>query len=91
MNNTFQKLDKKARKYGASAFGLSTTKNKRFYVIYDNRIINFGSKIGQTYIDHGDKKKRLAWRARHSKILKDGLPAYKNKLSPEFWNWHLTW
>jgi hypothetical protein len=48
MNDTFQKLDEKARKYRASVFGLSTTKNKRFYVIYDNRIINFGSKVGQT-------------------------------------------
>ena len=84
-------LDKKARTLGASEFGLSKTKNKRFYVIYNNTKINFGSKVGQTNIDHHDDNKRKAWRARHIKILKNGKPAYKNKMSPEFWNWHLTW
>ena len=86
-----EKLNKNAKRFGASEFGLSRTKNKRFYVIYDNKRINFGSRVGQTYIDHHNKDKRKAWRARHSKILKDGKPAYKNKMSPEFWNWHLTW
>ncbi len=84
-------LDKKAQALGASEFGLSKTKTKRFYVIYNNTIINFGSKVGQTYIDHRDDHKRKAWRARHMKILKEGKPAYKNKMSPEYWNWHLTW
>ena len=86
-----EKLNKKAKKYGVSEFGLSRTKNKRFYVIYDNKRINFGSRVGQAYIDHHNKDKRKAWKARHIKILKDGKPAYKNKMSPEFWNWHLTW
>ena len=84
-------LDKKARTFGATEFGLSKTKNKRFYVIYNDTKINFGSKVGKTYIDHHDGNKRKAWRARHIKILKNGKPAYKNKMSPEFWNWHLTW
>ena len=84
-------LDKKARTFGATEFGLSKTKNKRFYVIYNNTKINFGSKVGKTYIDHHDDNKRKAWRARHINILKDGKPAYKNKMSPEFWNWNLTW
>ena len=34
---------------------MSATKLKRFYVIYNNKVINFGSKVGQTFIDHGDK------------------------------------
>ena len=34
-------LDKKARTFGATEFGLSKTKNKRFYVIYNNTKINF--------------------------------------------------
>ena len=25
------------------------------------------------------------------KILKNGKPAYKDKTSPEYYNWHLTW
>ena len=43
------------------------------------------------YIDHHDKDKQKAWKARHSRILKDGQVAYKNKASGEYWNWHLTW
>ena len=91
MDDIMEKLNKKAQRFGATSFGLSRTKNKRFYVIYDNKRINFGSKTGQTYIGHHDKRKRNAWRARHSKILQDGQVAYKNKTSGEYWNWHLTW
>ena len=91
MDDILKTLTNKAKKYGASEFGLSRTKNKRFYVIYNNRRIHFGSKEGKTYIDHRDKSKRTAWRSRHIRILKDGYPAYTNKMSPEFWNWNLTW
>ena len=91
MDDIMQTLHKKALKYGASDFGFSRTKHKRFYVIYDNKRINFGAKEGHTFIDHHDKRIRKAWRARHSKILKKGTPAYKNKMSPEFWSWHILW
>lgn len=87
-----EKLGKKAKKYGAEAFGLSGAKTKRYYVIYNNKIINFGLKNGDTYVDHNDKNKRKAWRARHSKILlKDGSPAYKNKSQASFWSYHILW
>ena len=85
------KLRNLAFEYGATDFGISKAKNKRFYVIYNDHVINFGSRDGSTFIDHGDEKKLHAWRARHSKIYnKNGL-AYKDKTSAEFWNWHLTW
>jgi len=84
-------LYNKAINLGASDFGLSRTKNKRFYVVYQNKIINFGQKGSETFIDHNDIKKRDAWRKRHSKILRKGYPAYLNKESPEYWNWNLTW
>ena len=46
----------------------STRKDKRFMAIFKNgTITHFGAKNGNTYIDHGDKKKRLAYIARHSK------------------------
>ena len=47
-------LEQKAKKMGATEFGLSGTKTKRFYVIYNNKIINFGAKNAKTFIDHGD-------------------------------------
>ena len=77
-----------------SGIGYSTRKGKRFFVdLGDPRYksIHFGSKTGQTFIDHKDQNKRKAWKARHSKILKEGRPAYKNKNSPEFYSWNLLW
>ena len=86
------KLKEKAIKLKANDFGLSSRKNKRFYVVYNNKIIHFGLKNGQTYFDHHDKKKRTAWRARHSKIIsKDGIAFYKIKTSPEYWSYNILW
>lgn len=73
----------------------SKVKNKRFRIISPSgRVINFGlfpyKKYG-SFIDHQDEKIRSAWRARHSKILKDGEPAYLNPESPEFYSWFLLW
>ena len=85
-------LKQKALNLGATEFGVSKVKNKRFYVIYNGRRINFGLKNGSTFIDHKDIKKRDAWRARHSKImLKNGTPAYKNKHQSSYWSWSLLW
>ena len=39
----------KAIKHGASDFGISHNVNKRFYVVYNERKIHFGSKQGQAY------------------------------------------
>ena len=74
---------------------VSKAKNKRFSIISPKgKLINFGvwpySRYG-TYIDHWDDKIRKAWRARHSKILKDGKPAYKNPESPEYYSWNILW
>ena len=85
-------MEGEARRLGATAFGRSKAKGKRFYVIYGGRRINFGLKGGSTFIDHRDEKKRKAWRARHSKIkLKDGSLAYRNKKQPAYWSYHLLW
>ena len=83
-------LYNKAIALGATDFGISNRKGKRFYVIY-NKPIHFGSDTNNTFIDHHDEKIRKAWKARHSKILKDGKPAYKNKTSPEFWSYNILW
>ena len=87
-----ENLKFKARSLGATDFGKSKVKGKRFYVTYKNKRINFGSDVGQTFIDHHDKKIKVAWMARHSKIkLRDGRLAYKTKTSPSFWSWNLLW
>ena len=72
----------------------SNAKGKRFNIRVDGYLINFGvwpySGKG-TFIDHKDKDIRTAWRARHSKILRNGKPAYLQRDSPEFYSWNLLW
>lgn len=74
---------------------VSSAKNKRFSIISPKgKKINFGLfpyKGKGAFIDHKDENIRDAWRARHSKILIDGKPAYLNKESPEFYSWNLLW
>lgn len=85
-------LRKKAIGYGATDFGVSKVKSKRYYVIYQNRKINFGSDVGSTYIDHGDPVKRKAWYARHSKIKnKHGEYVINIKTSPDWWSAKILW
>ena len=69
--------------------------NKRFMItLLDGTIIHFGQWLYKgrgTYIDHKDDKLKSAWKARHSKIMKDGSPAYLNIYSPNYYNWNLLW
>lgn len=73
---------------------ISGVKNKRFAIINAGQRINFGvwpfTGAG-TYLDHKNDKIRTAWRARHSKIMKDGKPAYLDKTSPEYYSWNILW
>ena len=61
-------MDAKAEKLGALEIGVTKVKSKRFYVVYNSKRINFGSKTGLTFIDHHDIDVRKAWRQRFSKI-----------------------
>ncbi len=69
--------------------------NKRFMITLTNgKVIHFGlwPYNGRgAFIDHKDEQIASAWRARHSKILIDGEPAYLNIYSPEYYSWHLLW
>ena len=81
-----------AIKHGASDFGISNNMNKRYYVIYNDRKINFGSKHGHTYIDHHNKDIRTAWIARHSKIQNHNKQyVIKLKTSASFWSKVILW
>jgi hypothetical protein len=74
---------------------ISKAKDKRFSIISPNgKKINFGLypfKGQGTFLDHKDEKIKDAWRARHSKIMKDGKPSYLNKESPEYYSWNILW
>jgi|688.fasta_scaffold2478688_1 hypothetical protein len=87
-----EKLKNKSLRLGATDFGISKTKNKRFYVIYDSKKINFGSTTNNTFIDHNNEDKKRAWIARHTKIKnKNGELVYKLKSSPDYWSYHILW
>ena len=87
-----QQLKEKAISLGASDFGTSNRMNKIFYVVYDNKIIHFGSPTAKTFLEHNDEKKRDAWYARHSKILnKDGQAVINLKSSASFWSARILW
>jgi hypothetical protein len=78
-----------------NSLSLSTANNKRFSIRSPSgKLINFGqwpfSGKG-AFIDHGDEKIKEAWRARHSKIMKQGKPAYLNPESPEYYSWNILW
>jgi len=87
-----EELKEKAIKLGATEFGVSKRKDKKYYVVYDGKKINFGSAEGKTFLDHKDEKKKENWKKRHSKIVdKDGVPFYTKKNSAEHWSYYLLW
>ena len=88
-----EQLRKKAKSLGALDFGISQRKNKRFYVLIHNGLtIHFGSKNGNTFIDHHNELVRTNWKSRHSKIKnKQGQLVYKNPDSPSYWSWNILW
>ncbi len=86
------KLKQKALSLGATEFGQSNMKGKRFYVRYMGKKIHFGAKGGQTFLDHRDEKKRKAWLARHSKIRdKQGRKVINLKTSASYWSKNILW
>ena len=73
------KLKQKALSLGATEFGQSNMKGKRFYVRYLGKKIHFGAKGGQTFLDH-------------TKIRdKQGRLVHKLKTSPSFWSKTILW
>jgi len=89
---TIRELQKKAMTLGATDFGYSKAKNKKYYVIYNNRRVNFGQKGASDFTKHKDVGKKRAWWARHSKIKdKSGRRVINDKTSPSYWSSRLLW
>jgi hypothetical protein len=83
-------LKYKALELGASDLGLSQVKTKKYYVIYNDKKINFGSAHGKTFLDHKDKDIRANWIKRHSQIKdKNGVHVMTKKTSPSFWSYKI--
>jgi hypothetical protein len=74
----------------------SPKKDKRFRAIIDNGShleshIDFGLKTGSTYIDHGDKVKRLNYILRHLSNPLEQDKLFNLEMSPALLSLKLLW
>jgi hypothetical protein len=95
MDRKLKVAQKIADKKGLGELQISLANGKRFSIRSPaGKLINFGqwpfSGKG-ALLDHGDEKLKEAWRARHSKIMRQGKPAYLDKESPEYYSWNILW
>ena len=85
-------LKAKALSLGATEFGPSRVKDKKYYVIYNGMRINFGAAGMSDFTIHKDPERRRRYRARHMTIKnKQGQLVYKIKTSPSYWALNLLW
>ena len=87
-----EKIRAKAKSLGATEFSKSNRKNKKYYVVYNNKQIHFGHTSYGDYTTHKDPERKRRYLARAKKI-KDGNGnlTYKNKNKANFWAIHLLW
>ena len=85
-------LKRKALNLGATEFGKSKNKNKKYYVVYNGRKINFGHSSYDDFTTHKDPERRRRYLARAKKIKDgNGRLTWKNKNKANFWAIHLLW
>ncbi len=88
----YKRLETNARFRGATNFGLSSRLNKKYYVVYDGKKINFGDKRYKDFTIHGDKRRRDNYRTRHKGVkMISGKPAYLDKRQPAYWSYWILW
>ena len=86
----FKKLQKKAKKLGASCLQYSKRKNNKYVVEYKNRKIHFGSANTVDYITHKDPIRRDKYQIKAKKISnKDGQHTYQIPSYPNYWSVNL--
>ena len=70
----------------------SDLKDKKYMAIMDNgKIIHFGSKYSQTYLDHQDDKKRENYLKRHMANKTEKYLIENNIPSPSLFSAKLLW
>ena len=83
----FKKLQKKAKKLGASSLDYSKRKNYKYMVEYNNKKIHFGSTNTEDYLTHKDPVRREKYFTKAKKISnKDGLLTYQIPSYPNYWS-----
>ena len=86
----FKKLQKKAKKLGASSLEYSKRKNHKYMIEYDNKKIHFGSANTEDFITHKDPVRRDKYRVKAKKITdKDGRLTHELPFYPNYWSVNL--
>lgn len=84
-----KKIRERALQLGASEFGRSARKGKKFRVRYKGKVLHFGASGMEDFTQHGDPERRKNFR-RRAEGIKNGK-AYKDKFSPLYWSYYLLW
>ena len=83
----FKKLQKKAKKLGASSLDYSKRKDYKYIIEYDNKKIHFGSANTEDYLTHKDPVRRDKYLTKAKKISnKDGQLTYQIPSYPNYWS-----
>ena len=85
--DNFKKLQKKAKKLGASSLDYSKRKNYKYMIEYDDKKIHFGSANTEDYLTHKDPVRRNKYLTKAKKISnKDGQLTYQIPSYPNYWS-----
>ena len=85
--DNFKKLQKKAKKLGASSLYYSKRKNYKYIIEYDNKKFHFGSANTEDYLTHKDPVRREKYLSKAKKISnKDGQLTYQIPSYPNYWS-----
>ena len=83
----FKRLQKKAKKLGASSLDYSKRKNNKYMVEYDNKKIHFSSANTEDFIIHKDPDRREKYLTKAMKISnKDGQLTHQLPSYPNYWS-----
>ena len=83
----FKRLQKKAKKLGATSLDYSQRKNNKYMVEYNGKKIHFGSVNSEDYLTHKDPDRRDKYLTKAKKITnKDGQLTYQIPSYPNYWS-----
>ena len=83
----FKRLQKKAKKLGATSLDYSKRKNNKYMVEYNSEKIHFGSVNTEDFINHKDPDRRDKYLTKAMKITnKNGELTYQLPSYPNYWS-----
>lgn len=68
-----------------SEIGYSDVGDKKYYVVYDGKKINFGNRNYEDYLIHNDDQRRKNYKSRHKH---DNI---RNPKYAGYWSYNVTW